>query len=56
MCEFNTNNCCDIYTEEDLKQMEEFVDEMTRIHDNPFFNIQEDEVTYSLGFLSFSNT
>lgn len=32
------------YTEEDLQAMQEFVDEMTRIHDNPLFAEEVDEI------------
>ena len=40
------------YTEEDLKIMEDFEDEMMRIHDNPLFyeddmNLDEIEVLFS---------
>lgn len=31
------------YTEEDLKVMKEFDDEMARIHDNPLFALQDKE-------------
>ena len=33
----------DLYSEADLKVMQEFVDEMTRIHENPLFAEEEEE-------------